>query len=479
MHVAALVMQRDAAAERDAPQTTLPRVDSELTLYSPSPTSPTFKKSLEKVDEQHIEHVERADRAEPTSHDFALTRTETLSQVETHPGPFPDLQLATIPTREEEDTYGPPPDGGREAWLAVLSGALLFFTMFGFEELGTWIGVLWTAISPPILAGPVVSGVLIEKAGDAYPHIIDAILAYAPHDALATLRTVCRSWQDRADARLLTHVILQDNYVPALPAGGPIRTNWSTFPVHTLDLVDLDLASPRPLPPKVHILRVRSIARWSTLSLPRSNTLVIKGLISDGGFGPTLRTWAPYLSHTTRLVAHYDSSTPELGAWGIIGGSLRLSCSLSCLSSSSLQEIVFVFTGVADAIDLSLLGPLVMLCMQLGWHSGEPTKVRMTLVNVLPFLAAGVEAGEALTGESEDVHALFFRAAGFGPAPDDQLKRDFGHYFDFVTFDEYRQRVGDEQFELEMGVPRRVGPLQLLQPIPPRDEKIVRFARIQ
>ncbi|BEI82205.1 hypothetical protein CcaverHIS002_0300730 [Cutaneotrichosporon cavernicola] len=314
---------------------------------------------------------------------------------------------------------------------------------------------------------------------DAYPHIVDAILAYAPHDALATLRTVCRSWRDRADARLLTHVILQDNYVPALPAGGPIRTNWFTFPVHTLDLVDLDLASPRPLPPKVHILRVRNIARWSTLSLPRSNTLVIKGLISDGGFGPTLQTWAPYLSRTTRLVVHYNPKEPELGAWGIIGGSIRQSLGLSSLSSFSLQEIVFVFTDAADAIELSFLGPLIMLCLQLGWHAGKPAQVRMTLVNVLPRLAAGVEAGETLTGETEDVHALFLRAAGFGSAPDDQLKRDFGHYFDFVTFDQYRQRLGDEQFELEMGMPRRVGPPQLLQPIPPRDEKMVRFTRIQ
>ncbi|GMK58052.1 hypothetical protein CspeluHIS016_0500840 [Cutaneotrichosporon spelunceum] len=144
MHVAAVMMQRDAAIEREnariEQRATLARADSELTLCSPtSPTSPTSstRKQLDKVDEVHSE------AAEPIAQDFArpsspsstlnLVRTETiLSRVETHPGPFPDLQLATIPTRLEEDTYGPPPDGGRHAWLAVLSGALLFFTMFGF-----------------------------------------------------------------------------------------------------------------------------------------------------------------------------------------------------------------------------------------------------------------------------------------------------------------------------------------------------------
>jgi MFS family permease len=139
MHVAALIMQRDAAAERENARAALARADSELTLCSP--TSPRSKTpALEKLDE------DPPARAEPVPQDFAapnrpasptptlspLQRTETLSRVETHPGPFPDLQLATIPTRLEEDTYGPPPDGGRDAWLAVLSGALLFFTMFGF-----------------------------------------------------------------------------------------------------------------------------------------------------------------------------------------------------------------------------------------------------------------------------------------------------------------------------------------------------------
>ncbi|GMK58051.1 hypothetical protein CspeluHIS016_0500830 [Cutaneotrichosporon spelunceum] len=289
---------------------------------------------------------------------------------------------------------------------------------------------------------------------NAFPHVIDAIFAYASNDGLAALRTACQSWCDRADALLLSHVILQSDCQPFLPGGGPIRSDWHKFPVHTLDLVDLNLIDRIPLPPKVDILRARSIAHWDLRSLPRSNTLVLTGKVSDGGYGPNMRTWAPYLSRTHRLVSHYNPNAPETGAWGSMARSLRLSLDFSYMSSFSLQEIVFVFSGTANVLDLCNLGPLAMLCGHLGWETGQPPTIRITLVNALPWFAAAVDAGEALTGTSEDVLALFLRAAGFGPAPDEELKRKFGPYFSFVTFDEYRGRVGDEQFRLEMEVPR-------------------------
>jgi hypothetical protein len=308
-------------------------------------------------------------------------------------------------------------------------------------------------------------------AADAFPHIVDAIFAYASHDALATLRAVCRAWRDRADARLLSHIVLQDEYVPALPAGGPIRTDWAKYPAQTLDVVDLDLANPRALPPEVGTLRARSIARWNgdISSFPPSQTLVLSGAVSDGAYGPAMRTWAPYLRHTTRLVAHYNPRQPELGAWGAMGAALAL-------PSCTVREVVFVFSGAADEIDISVLGPLLMLSMQLGWHVGKPPTFRMTLVNALPWFSAGVEAGEALSGESEDVHALFLRAAGFGRTPVDDVKAAFGHYFSYTTFDEYAARVGAEQFALEMGVPRRIGPQPLLKPLCPSPMR--RIARI-
>lgn len=54
------------------------------------------------------------------------------------------------------------------AWITLVSAVTAAISPQG--EIGTWIGVLWTAISPPILAGPVVSGVLIEmgKGGFTY-----------------------------------------------------------------------------------------------------------------------------------------------------------------------------------------------------------------------------------------------------------------------------------------------------------------------
>lgn len=297
---------------------------------------------------------------------------------------------------------------------------------------------------------------------DAFPHIVDALFAYAPHAALVTLRAVCRSWRDRADAYLLAHVVLQDDYAPALPAGGPVRADWATFAApRTLDIVDLDLACPNRLPREVHTLRARSIARWrgDICSLPFAETLVLSGPISDGAFGPAMRSWAPYLSRTARLVAHYSPRHPELGAWAALGAALAA-------PSCPVREVVFVFSGSADELDVSLLGPLLMLAMQMGWHAGAPQRVRMTLVNALPWFAAGVEAGEALSGEREDVLALFLRAAGFAAA-DEEIKAAFGHYFAFTTFDAYRETVGAEQFAVEMGVPRRIGPQPLLKPLAP------------
>lgn len=54
------------------------------------------------------------------------------------------------------------------AWITLVSAVTASISPAG--EIGTWIGVLWTAISPPILAGPVVAGVLIEKGGGAFTY---------------------------------------------------------------------------------------------------------------------------------------------------------------------------------------------------------------------------------------------------------------------------------------------------------------------
>lgn len=315
---------------------------------------------------------------------------------------------------------------------------------------------------PPSPTPPAVS-----LPADAFPHIIDAIFAHSPAPALATLRAVSRAWRDRADARLLHHLVLQDDYVPLPAAGGPLRSNWLTTSLksatHTLDIVNLDLASmPIPLPPRVHTLRAHSIERWrpgAISALPASDTLVLFGRLSDRSFGPESQNWAPYIAHNTRrLVAHYNARAPELGAWGVVGAALAL-------PSCGVQEVVFIFGGEADEVDVSLLGALLMLSMQLGWHipdsgGGGGGLAPITLVNALPWFAAGLDRGEVFKGDTEgDVVALFYRAAGFGRgiASDDELKARYGHCFKFVSFDEYRDSVGEEQYALEMEVPRRVG----------------------
>lgn len=302
---------------------------------------------------------------------------------------------------------------------------------------------------------------------DAFPHIVEAIFAHAPNLSLASLRGVCRSFRDRADALLLQHVVLQDGYEVALPGGGPVRADWLSLNcVRTLDVVDLDLVAPPtyPLSP-VQTLRAHSVERWRAGQislLPPSNTLVLFGRLSDMSYGPDSANWAPYIARNTqRLVAHYNARAPELGAWGAVGAALTL-------RTCRVRDIVFIFAGEADEVDVSLLGALLMLTMQLGWHTDDhgingaktSSLAPITLVNALPWFAAGVDRGEAFKGDSEgDVVALFLRAAGFGRAvaSDDELKARYEHYFKFTTFNDYRRTVGEEEFAFEMNAPLRVG----------------------
>lgn len=43
---------------------------------------------------------------------------------------------------------------------------------------------------------------------DGYPHIIDEIFDYAPRATLLALRGVCRTWRDRVDALMSAHIVL-------------------------------------------------------------------------------------------------------------------------------------------------------------------------------------------------------------------------------------------------------------------------------
>jgi hypothetical protein len=45
----------------------------------------------------------------------------------------------------------------------------------------------------------------------SYPHIADALLAAAPREALLPLRAVCRLFRERADARFMRHLIIEEN----------------------------------------------------------------------------------------------------------------------------------------------------------------------------------------------------------------------------------------------------------------------------
>lgn len=147
---------------RSLPSAMLTRADSEVTLAhrdsqvrlycSPSQeslhkTSPSGRHSLlrnESYSPDITPPLSPAPTLAPTparrrsadnSFPFPLqyVASQVVSENEERAGPFPDLLPATAPADKVDILdVGPPPDGGREAWLCIMSAFLLLCCMFGF-----------------------------------------------------------------------------------------------------------------------------------------------------------------------------------------------------------------------------------------------------------------------------------------------------------------------------------------------------------
>lgn len=66
----------------------------------------------------------------------------------------------------------------------------------------------------------------------AFPHIIDAIVAFAPHASLLKLRATCRSLRDAADVKMFAHVAVVDGMPTSRP--DPCKRPTPEFPIENL-----------------------------------------------------------------------------------------------------------------------------------------------------------------------------------------------------------------------------------------------------
>lgn len=88
------------------------------TMQTAGPNPDPFPIPLQNENEHQAEDEnERAKECNPTGH---ASEGDNVS--------------ATDPTKVKPAELGPPPDGGREAWLVVLGGFFLMYTSFGFSE---------------------------------------------------------------------------------------------------------------------------------------------------------------------------------------------------------------------------------------------------------------------------------------------------------------------------------------------------------
>lgn len=97
------------------------------------------------------------------------------------------------------------------------------------------IGALGAYQAPLPVEVPDLPSTVLDST--AYPHILDHIVAHAPHASLLRLRATCRALRDKIDARLSYHLVVWDNELwaggrhPAFapPQPGPAGDNTTSI----------------------------------------------------------------------------------------------------------------------------------------------------------------------------------------------------------------------------------------------------------
>ncbi|WOO80608.1 uncharacterized protein LOC62_03G004133 [Vanrija pseudolonga] len=347
----------------------------------------------------------------------------------------------------------------------------------------------------------------------AYPHLLDAIFAYAPRSSLLALRAASSTLRDRVDAEFLQHAVisvsddggalslrsraygrvpsLADHAPVRLPLPRPLRTDKGKPPsadgtlrlAHTLShpsvldvhtsLVPLAIASRRRLPApfalppafsKVHTVRVHHPeAGWSqgvyTLSptpgTPRTLVLFPSGATRDSYYWYQDERYrhALDLSAVRRLVVHV--------APGVWGGE-----ALAVLRWAGAEEVALLVNGKAGpgtgtegtakagwsdaAREIA-----ARICVRLSAWKGAEVAARFVVVDMATVRGEAVRQPPKSEEERiDELQALLLGGVApripHAPAPElSEKERAILGRITILAKDEYAATLTSAQFELE------------------------------
>lgn len=330
---------------------------------------------------------------------------------------------------------------------------------------------------------------------ESFPHIIDLILEYAPAGSLLAFRPTSRAFLIKADSLIFRHIVvlpLQDSEVkhlsisdqcrapvrlsgfngplpgkPYLSASPAQRREWCTRLRRYCKVVDYH----RPVQyvyefqrddPDPTVLLLSTLSEASVSRIPttiyncseasrRSSVDFVLLTPSEYGWGTSpMATVADFQRGTEIAVlsVQYNPAYPFILDSSIIRHDWG--------PDGNLRQIVMIFTETRHAIPHPT-GDTPTPLTAWGMLSSLPTIIRF--LPTVPLAIVGFEAIERrLLNVCEDVCDGDLYEA-FQLATEEMIPgapKGNPHAIEFLSKDEYRMRVGDEQFELQTACPASV-----------------------
>ncbi|BEJ15381.1 hypothetical protein CspHIS471_0411480 [Cutaneotrichosporon sp. HIS471] len=314
----------------------------------------------------------------------------------------------------------------------------------------------------------------------AFPHIIDAVFAYADRTSLFALRGASRTFRTTADAHLAAHLVCgwasietPSGRHPAmagiharvceLPADAAVRgapVPWASSPT---------LASPNLTPPASASTSAPAVVDFSDMFTPRSlsllpthtgtlrvwlsgfmhnpaittssNTVVVFGWPRAPAIGPVYEPWVALRPTTKRVVYHIST---RYRAHSELLAQLRS-------SDGGVEELTVIVSGVHPGPKTWECAPLLHFLRCVVAAARRRPRMRISIVNAAALPQLFPSEGSVVFGD--DCVAPFVRTFNeyVVKMMGDEMDRHKAEQWRFTSLDKHRMRVGHRQFALEMG----------------------------
>jgi hypothetical protein len=317
----------------------------------------------------------------------------------------------------------------------------------------------------------------------AFPHIVDAVFAFADRPALFALRAASRSFRTAADAHLATHLVcgwasvetpagrlpaLADIHarVCELSADAPVRgvpVPWASSPALAAPnstpappaasasapaVVDFgDMFTPRSLsllPAHTRTLRVwlSSFMHNPAITTP-SDTVVVLGWPRTPTIGTLYEPWVALRPTTKRVVYHIST---RYRAHSELLAQLRS-------SDGGVEELTVIVSGTRPAPKAGECASLLLHFLRCVVAAARRRpSMRINIVNTAALPQLFPSEGSVVFGD--DAVAPFVRTFAEyvkGVLGEEEEGRRAAENWRFRSLQEYRADVGERQYALEMG----------------------------